>query len=158
MGNLLPFFIELIVAGLLAVTVGYCILLDRRLVKLRANETAMRQTVVDLGLATERAERAIDALRNTLADCDRTLNDRLRSAEKKSSDLEGQIRTGDEVLDRIGKVVSAARRALSDVEGGTPVADEEPAADTPSTMIAATVAAAEAFAERARRRMLDQAA
>ena len=78
-GNL-GLVIEMMVVGLLVVTIGYCILLDRRLRQVRQDEAVMRKTVVELGAATERAERAIDALRATLGDCDRTLAERLQTA------------------------------------------------------------------------------
>jgi hypothetical protein len=142
--------LELLVVGLLAVTVGYCILLDRRLQRLRRDEGAMRQTVVDLGLATERAERAIDGLRNSLLECDRTIVERLALAEKASQDLKDQVVAGDEVLARIGRIVGAARQAVGEVEARQEVARPVTVADT--------VAAAEAFAERARRRAGSRAA
>lgn len=144
------FIIEFVVAVLLAFTVGYCILLDRRLQRLRADEKGMRQTVVDLGLATERAERAIDGLRHVLAECDRTLGDRLRAAEGASVELDAAVRSGDEVLERIGRIVSTARRAVADAEG-------RPQAEVVGN-VSETVAAAEAFAARARRRITGAAA
>ena len=91
MGNL-GIAIELMVVGLLCVTIGYCIVLDKRLRAVRQDEQIMRKTVVELGAATERAERAIDSLRHTLGDCDRTLAERLRVAERYTADLEDQIR------------------------------------------------------------------
>lgn len=143
MSATLAMIIESLVAVLLAVTIGYCVLLDRRLQRLRADEGQMRQTVVDLGLATERAERAIDGLRRTLADCDQSLAERLRIAERTTADLEGQIRTGDDVLARISRIVNAARHAEE-------VAEERPAPAQPR--LADTVAAAQAFAARVRQR------
>lgn len=105
MGNL-GIVIELMVVGLLVVTIGYCVMLDRRLRAVRQDEQIMRKTVVELGAATERAERAIDSLRHTLGDCDRTLAERLRVAERYTADLEDQIRTGDDILNRISRIVS----------------------------------------------------
>lgn len=50
-GNL-GMVIELMVVGLLCVTIGYCILLDRRLRAVRQDEQIMRKTVIELGVAT----------------------------------------------------------------------------------------------------------
>ncbi len=155
MGSVLSFIIELTVVILLGVTVTYCIILDRRLQKLRSDETAMRQTVVDLGLATERAERAIDGLRNAIAECERTLGDRVRSAEEASRSLYETIRSGDEALDRIGKMVAGARRVADDF--GQRHRDSAPPPPSSPSKLSETLAAAEAFAERARRRILDAA-
>jgi hypothetical protein len=142
--------LELLVLGLLSVTVLYCIQLDRKLQRLRQDEKAMRQTVVDLGLATERAERAIEGLKASLADCDRTIVERLSLAESTSAELKAQVGAGEDVLTRIGKIVGAARQAV-----GTAEAKAEDGRPAP---LAETAAAAEAFAERARRRIADRAA
>jgi Domain of unknown function (DUF6468) len=158
MGSFLSLIIEIAVVILLGVTVTYCIILDRRLQKLRADETAMRQTVVDLGLATDRAERAIEGMRAALADCDRTLGDNLRTAQATSADLVETIRSGDDVLDRIGKIVVSARRAVDDMEARQHDTRQAPPPPPPSpSKLSETLAAAEAFAERARRRILDAA-
>lgn len=113
MGNL-GMVIELMVVGLLGVTIGYCMLLDRRLRAMRQDEQVMRRTVLELGVATERAERAIESLRHTLGDCDRTLAERLRVAERYTADLEEQIRSGDDILNRISRIVSTT---LDQAEG-----------------------------------------
>jgi hypothetical protein len=158
MGSFLSLIIELTVVILLGVTVTYCIILDRRLQKLRADETSMRQTVVDLGLATDRAERAIEGLRNVLVESDRTLGENLRAAEMTSAGLLDTIRTGDEAMERIGNIMAGARRAAEEMEFRR--RDEAfappPPPPTPSKL-SETLAAAEAFAERARRRILDAA-
>jgi hypothetical protein len=150
MGSVIGIVIEFAVVILLGFTVAYCIILDRRLQRLRADEKSMRQTVVDLGLATERAERAIDGLRQAHADCDQTLGERLRAAESASAELGDSIRSGDEVLGRISRIVSTAKRAVSEAETRMHV-------ESPSN-VSETAAAAEAFAMRARRRILDNAA
>jgi hypothetical protein len=156
MGSVVGFVIEIIVVVLLGFTVTYCIILDRKLQRLRADEKSMRQTVVDLGLATERAERAIDGLRQTLADCDKTLGERLRAAENVSADLQDTIKSGDEVLGRIGRIVSSAKRAVTEAEEKMhPAAVLTP---PPPANVSETLAAAEAFALRARRRITDAAA
>ena len=164
MGSVAGFIIELAVVVLLGFTVTYCVILDRRLQGLRTDEKSMRQTVVDLGLATERAERAIDGLRHIISECDSTLGQRLTAAKNTSADLQDSIKSGDDVLDRIGRIVTSAKRAVSDAE--TRVQSEakyaQPVPNAPdrtelSNSVLDTVAAAEAFAIRARRRILDAA-
>lgn len=140
--------IELIVVGLLAVTIGYCMMLDRRLRAMRQDEQIMRKTVVELGSATERAERAIDSLRHTLGDCDRTLAERLRVAERYAADLEEQIRSGDDVLNRISRIVSTTH-----VPGEEPVMAD---ARGPNSRINRTLAAAQALAAQLQTRSSEQ--
>lgn len=145
-GNL-GMVIELMVVGLLCVTIGYCILLDRRLRAVRQDEQIMRKTVIELGTATERAERAIDSLRHTLGDCDRTLAERLRVAERYTADLEDQIRSGDDILNRISRIVSTT--------ADQPVFEAAPAPRGLSR-ISQTLAAAQALATQAQTRMAGQ--
>lgn len=143
--------IELVMVGLLCVTIAYCIMLDKRLRAVRADETMMRKTVVELSGATERAERAIDSLRNTLGETDRTLAERLRVAERYTADLEDQIRTGDEVLGRISRIVTSA----VDAPGAAPLAAMQPAPAVPArpaNRLRETLAAAQALAAHAQSR------
>jgi hypothetical protein len=151
----LGLIIEVIVGGLLAVTIGYCVLLDRRLRAVRADEAVMRKTIADLSIATDRAERAIDALKHTLGDCDRTLGERLRVAERYTTDLEDQIRSGDDVLNRISRIVSTALDSPAVDGAADPVSAfsqhvmrAQPALRS-SSRIAQTLAAAQALAARA---------
>ncbi len=103
------FFLESFVALLLLVSIGYCAVLDRRLARMRLNEEEMRRTILDLGGAAERAERAVETLRDAVHDCDRTLTDRLRAAERQSTELSAQMRAGGDVLARISRIVAAGR-------------------------------------------------
>lgn len=140
--------IELMVLGLLVVTIGYCMLLDRRLRAVRQDEKIMRKTVNDLSQATERAERAIESLKTTLGDCDRTLAERLRVAERYAADLEDQIRTGDDVLNRITRIVQGTAEQAAKPAQPAPV----PAAGEsrrPPSRVAQTLAAAQALAQHA---------
>ena len=57
--------IESLVAVLLLLTIGYCMLLNRRLKRLRADEQSMRAMIAELITATEIAERAIGGLKVT---------------------------------------------------------------------------------------------
>ena len=141
-GNL-GMVIELMVVGLLCVTIGYCILLDRRLRAVRQDEQIMRKTVIELGTATERAERAIDSLRHTLGDCDRTLAERLRVAERYTADLEDQIRSGDDILNRISRIVSTTLQPAADAV----------APQRGLSRISQTLATAQALAEQAQTRV-----
>jgi hypothetical protein len=147
--------IEILVAILLSLTIGYCILLNKRLTRLKADEQALKATISELITATEIAERAIAGLKLTVRDCDQNLGERLRTAERFSADMERQLMAGEEVLHRLVRIVSASR--------GEPVAvpaepAEPPPAAPPALDPHAMVAAAQAFAERARSRLGGRAA
>ncbi len=103
--------VEGLVAVLLVLTIGYCILLDRRLQRLRADEANLRATISELLTATEIAERAIMGLKETATDCDKSLAQRLREAEFFSREIEKEIGEGEKLLNRIIRITQAARGA-----------------------------------------------
>src|SRR3954470_5501054 len=65
--------IESLVAALLLLTIGYCMLLNKRLKLLKADEHSLKATIGELITATEIAERAIGSLKHTV----RRRNERL---------------------------------------------------------------------------------
>ena len=87
MSNALGLAIESLVAILLLLTISYCILLNSRLKRLKADEQALKATISELITATEIAERAIAGLKLTVRDCDQTLGERLRAAERFSGSI-----------------------------------------------------------------------
>ncbi len=100
--------IELVVALLLVLTIGYCVVLNRRLTRLRADEEVLRATIAELITATEIAERAILGLKATAAECEKSLGARLLRAEAMVVDLDRQVAAGGEIVGRIGAIVGAA--------------------------------------------------
>jgi hypothetical protein len=139
----LGLLIESLVAVLLALTIGYCLILNRRLKRLRADESSLRATIGELVAATKIAERAIEGLQTTVRDCDATLGERLRTAERVSAELARELRHGDDIIGRIHRIAVAARERPAE-----PVKPEKP---TPQS-VAETAAAAQALAARARQR------
>ena len=99
--------IESLVAILLMLTIGYCMLLNRRLKLLKADEHSLRATIAELITATEIAERAIAGLKLTVQDCEAGLGERLRSADRFTADLDRSIAAGEELLDRLAQIVAA---------------------------------------------------
>ncbi|MEO0635569.1 MAG: DUF6468 domain-containing protein [Pseudomonadota bacterium] len=87
-------FIDLLVAGLLAVTIGYCALLNRRLKKMRADEDMMRAVITELVKSTETAERAILGLRATASECNKTISARIHEARNIVSHLDSSVAVG----------------------------------------------------------------
>lgn len=115
MTTIAGFLVNLLVAGLLVVTIGYCVLLNKRLMRLRADEANLRATISELVTATEIAERAIQGLRSVAADTDRTLGQRLRDAERFSHEIERQISDGEDVFERIAQITQAVKPARGEV-------------------------------------------
>lgn len=151
--HLLPLTIESLVAILLLLTILYCVRLNSQIKRLKADEKAMQMTVGELVAASETAERAIAGLKTTAREADETLGERLRAAEQVSAEIARQTEAGNEVISRIAQIVGA-RGALS---GGAKPPEPKPAAPAAPDPHA-LVAAAQAFAERARARIKGRAA
>src|SRR5262249_47424428 len=100
------FMIESLVAFLLLVTICYCMVLNRRLKRFKADEHALKATISELLTATEIAQRAVAGLKTTAQECDATLGERLREAEHCCVELGRQAKAGDAVIGRLARVVS----------------------------------------------------
>jgi hypothetical protein len=133
--------IEILVAMLLMLTIGYCYTLNRRLERLRADEQSLKGTIAELITATGMAERAVSDLKQTAQENDATLGERVRAAERCSVELDRQVSAGDVVLTRLSRVVVAAR-SLQDVPSAATAPDPK-----------AVAAAARSFSDRLRDRV-----
>lgn len=132
------FLVETMVSILLLLTILYCVRLNRQLRLLKADEQSLRATISELITATEIAERAIAGLKATMREGEQTLSERLDRSGRLSTDIERQLKAGEELLSRLTRIASIGRPA------------DEPA---PVPDARAVAAAAQAFAERTRARM-----
>jgi len=103
--------VESLVSILLAVTIGYCVVLNSRLQRLHSDRDELRQMVADLVSATTLADAAIKELKTTAVEADLTLAARLEEAERFGVELAYHVNAGQSVLDRIARVTSAARHS-----------------------------------------------
>jgi Domain of unknown function (DUF6468) len=116
MNHSLGLTIEALVSVLLLVTIGYCMLLNARLKRLRADEHSLKAVIAELVTATEIAERAIGGLKHTVRDVNEHLGDQLASAAQMSDQLKRQLAEGDHVVRRLSKIAIAARPQSADAE------------------------------------------
>lgn len=147
MSNGLGLIIESLVAVLLMLTIAHCILLNTRLKRLKADEQVLKATISELITATEIAERAIAGLKLTVRDCDQTLGERLRTAERFGAEIARQLEAGGAVLARLTQITTTVR------ESETARAPQPPPIAPPVSDARATAVAAQAFAARARLRL-----
>ena len=133
--------IESLVAILLLLTIGYCMLLNSRLKRLKADEHSLKAVIGELITATEIAERAIGGLKHTVRDVNENLGNQLTTAAQMSLQLKKQLAEGDNVLRRLSRIVTAAR----------PASEQEQQPEVPKVSAAkAVAAAAQAFSDRRR--------
>ena len=138
MNHSLGIIIESLVAILLMLTIAYCILLNSRLKRLKADEHSLKATIAELITATEIAERAIGGLKHAVRDVNENLGNQLTAATEMTAQLKKQLAEGDNVVRRLSRIAIAARPA-----------EPEPAPPVVSNA-KAVAAAAQAFSERRR--------
>jgi hypothetical protein len=145
--NGLGLIIESLVAVLLLLTIGFCMLLNSRLKKLKADEQTLKGTISELITATE-----IAGLKMTVRDCDLNLSERLRAGDHLARELGRQLENGSQILSQIAQITLAARMVK------TPPASQPAPEPISQPAAQATAQAASAFAARARQRLGNRAA
>jgi hypothetical protein len=103
--------VELLVSVLLAATLFTCVSLNRRLKAFKAEEENFRGLIGDLAAATAKAEAAVPGLRVATAEAERTLGERLKTAEASLLALDKGMQNGEEVLRRIAQIIAANKAA-----------------------------------------------
>jgi hypothetical protein len=164
MSDVLGMIIEGLVAILLMLTIGYCMLLNKRLKLLRADEDALRATIAELITATEIAERAIAGLKAAAHDCEAGLGERLGRAEILNIELDRKLVAGKHVVGDLMQIATAGRRVAQSPHvqqhvqhAPAPSQPSQPAA-SPLQDAKAIAEAAQAFAERLRHKAIGRAA
>ncbi len=137
------FLVETMVSILLLLTILYCVRLNKQLRLLKADENSLRATISELVTATEIADRAIAGLKSMMQQGEQTLSQKLERGEALAAELDLHLSTGNQLLARLVRIAGVTR----------------PVGESPAVQDAkAVAAAAQAFADRARTRLSDQAA
>ncbi len=143
MSHFAGIMIESLVAVLLLMTIGYCVLLNKRLTKLKADEHSLKATIAELITVTEIAERAVGGLKLTVREVNENLGGQIAAATNLSDQLKKQLIESDSVVRMLSRIAVAARPAPAATASDTVTTDV--AVLTPAK---ATVAAAQAFSKR----------
>ncbi|MGC2775766.1 MAG: DUF6468 domain-containing protein, partial [Bradyrhizobium sp.] len=104
MNHSLGLIIESLVAVLLVLTIGYCMLLNGRLKRLKADEHSLKAVIAELISATEIAERAIGGLKLAVRDVNDNLGNQLAAATQMSDQLKKQLAESDGVVRRLSRI------------------------------------------------------
>ena len=137
------FLVETMVSVLLLLTILYCVRLNKQLRLLKADENSLRATISELVTATEIADRAIAGLKSMMHQGEQALSEKLERGEVLAAELDLHLSAGNQLLARLVRIAGVTR----------------PVGESPAVQDAkAVAAAAQAFADRARSRLSDQAA
>jgi len=108
MGMNLGMVVEVSVAILLAVTIGYCVILNTRLKRLHADRDTLQRMVGDLVQATALANAAVMELKTAALEADGRLTVRLEEAGRFERSLDESVATGAQLIEKIARITAAA--------------------------------------------------
>jgi hypothetical protein len=112
----MTFYVEVALEILLAATLGYCILLERRLAAVRRGQEGLSRTIGELNMAIAGAGASLRALKSAAGEAAGTLDDRLKRARLHIDELAVLTGSAERIADRI-------ERGVSNVPRSVPMAD-----------------------------------
>src|SRR3954464_15631836 len=120
----LTFYVELSLEVLLAATLVYCILLERRLAAVRKGQEGLSRTIGELNMAISGAGASLRALKSAAGEAAQTLDQRLSRARLHIDELSVLTVSGERIAQRMESAAAAPK-----------VAREIPDMPLPSTSI-----------------------
>jgi hypothetical protein len=120
----LTFFLELGLEFLLALTLVYCVILERRLAAVRKGQEGLKKTIGELNMAIAGAGASLRALKSTAGEAAHTLDERLKRARLHIDELSVLTASGERIAQRMEGAAANPR-----------VAREIPDIPLPSTSI-----------------------
>lgn len=109
LGMSLGMIVETSVAVLLAVTIGYCVILNTRLKRLHADRDSLQKIVTDLVQATALANHAVMELKTAALEADTKLSERLEQATALEKSLVDNVGIGSQLIEKIARITAAAK-------------------------------------------------
>ncbi len=115
----LSLILDAIVAVLLITTIGYAVVLNRRLGALRDAKSEIEALVVQFAESTDKAGSGIDSLKDETRRSGEALQGKLDAARGLADDLTFLLERGSSLADRLDSAVGAARAKIA--TGGAPM-------------------------------------
>jgi hypothetical protein len=107
----LTLYLEIALEVLLAFTLGYCVLLERRLAAVRKGQEGLSRTIGELNMAIAGAGASLRALKSAAGEAAQTLDERLKRARLHIDELSVLTASGDRIAARMESAASAPRVA-----------------------------------------------
>jgi hypothetical protein len=105
----LTFYLELGLEVLLAFTLGYCVLLERRLAAVRKGQEGLSRTIGELNMAIAGAGASLRALKSAAGEAAQTLDERLKRARLHIDELSLLTASGERIAQRMENAAAAPR-------------------------------------------------
>ena len=111
----LTFIVEVSLEVLLAATLCYCIVLERRLASVRKGQEGLSRTIGELNMAIAGAGASLRALKSAAGEAAQTLDERLKRARLHIDELSVLAASGERIADRIerGTTGTSSRAPLA---------------------------------------------
>jgi len=110
-GSYLSLIVEVMVAILLIVTIGYCLIVNRKLENLRSDKSELREIIINLHRATTHAEQAIGALKQTAGAVEGNLVEQISHAQMLEVKLTEGMGKGEALLSKLAALSAEKVRA-----------------------------------------------
>ena len=107
----LTFYVEIALEVLLAATLGYCILLERRLAAVRKGQEGLKTHIGELNMAIAGAGASLRALKAAAGEAAQTLDDRLKRARLHIDELSVLTTSGERIAQRMEGAAASPRIA-----------------------------------------------
>lgn len=120
----LTFYLELGLDILLALTLVYCVILERRLAAVRKGQERLKQTIGELNMAIAGAGASLRALKSAAGEAAQILDERLKRSRLHIDELSVLTASGERIASRMEGAAASPR-----------VAKEIPDLPLPSTSI-----------------------
>ncbi len=108
----MTFYVEVALEVLLAATLVYCILLERRLAAVRKGQEGLSRTIGELNMAIAGAGASLRALKSAAGEAAGTLDERLKRARLHIDELSVLTGSAERIADRIERGVSTVPRSV----------------------------------------------
>jgi hypothetical protein len=120
----LTFYMELGLEVLLAFTLGYCVVLERRLAAVRKGQEGLKRHIGELNMAIAGAGASLRAVKSAAGEAAQTLDERLKRARLHIDELSVLTASGERIAQRMESAAASPK-----------VAREIPDMPLPSTSI-----------------------
>ena len=108
----LGLIIEGLVSILLLATIFYCISVNRKLERLRDEQKGMHSFIRELSAATEKADKAIHGLRDTVQDSGNELAGQIDKGRNMSRQIKTEIENAKQTMNKLVVLAGSARESL----------------------------------------------
>src|ERR1700676_1379732 len=116
----LTFYLELALDVLLAFTLTYCVILERRLAAVRRGQEGLSRTIGELNMAISGAGASLRALKAAASEAAQTLDERLKRARLHIDELSVLTASGERIAPRMESASSGSRQPEHEI---SPLAD-----------------------------------